>query len=727
MIKQKAVNIFLQKHKLKIFLAVFCIALVLPLISFTKTASAAVDFNPITLAAGSIIEFTLRLMLKFSGFLLTVAETVFQWIVDPDNMLTVINNPIIYETWRIVRDLLNSMFIMVLLFSAFATIFQSAANYNYKKILFNLVLMALLVNFSYPIARFIVDASNMMMYGTLNGIGGSNSFLTIIDKSGLSKLFAAETSTDTLFLLSAVVFTFIFAITLLVIAVLLVIRTVTIAAYIIFSPIAFVGAILPGTGVAEAGSKWWKDFMQQCLAGPIMVFMLYVATQMITAISTAGGSIANISLKQTPAGTFGANLGEIVAAASFFSIPIVILWIGIIQTQKSGIAGAGAVVGMGTKAMKWSGKHLTGYSAAKYGVKALARKVDRDHIGARAFIKAWKDRSNEVDTDKVASQTATRRDFLGSIFDRGKRDSHFYRDVDDANKIAKYKKEQELFSTTDVDMLAGIQKLSGKKDKESGQRMQAFFQTMAGNKDLNEFEKLQKRNFDPEMAKKNIYDMFRTSLNEEDTIDAMHDLEDTNLMNGVYSMYGLTTIDKTTGKRRLSRTYTDKDGNIVNEQKKAVLGKIKNIDFQKFMINFHPDAVITEDPDGNPIGISDIGKDVLAYVNQMGAEHIARLRGDALLKIEAAINADTKSGGSIAKDNPVLMQKMNEKLHPPIKKGDQDKTEPKIDPGSGGATTTAQTTAEPKPKSEPKIEIQPGGSYSSRGKTTFDDKGRPIT
>ncbi len=382
----------------------------------------------------------LKLALKFTGFLLSLAETIFQWIVNPANMKAVIDNKIIYQIWRTVRDVFNVAFIMVLLFSAFATIFQSAANFNYKKVLLNLVIMALLVNFSYPIARFIIDASNMMMYGFLGKIGGSNSFLTIINESGLDQIFTPTTKEpDTLFLLSAVIFTFIFAITLLIIAVLLVIRTITLAVYVIFSPIAFVGSILPGTALAEAGSKWWKDFMQQCFAGPIMVFMLYVATQMIIAINASKGNMTEIAGLQTVAGQdgFGDTLGKFIASASFFSIPIIILWLGIIKAQESGIHGAKAVVGAGTKLMKNVGMKVSGGQFIKDTHKAYSSRR------AKAKEDSW---ANKLGGNLGSQQDRLRGKIIGGT------DAKLRYESDQAAKMKKAGEQNAVATAEDLDL-----------------------------------------------------------------------------------------------------------------------------------------------------------------------------------------------------------------------------------------------------------------------------------
>ena len=424
-------NAYYQKHRLKIFLAVFCFALVLPLVSLIKTVSAdcmtectksysqcALDcgYTPgadLNNSSGGIeikkspeTEITkptwiedyliiplLKIVLKLATVLLSVAETIFEWIVNPATMKAIMTNSAVYTTWRAVRDVFNVVFIMVLLFSAFATVFQYS-KFNYKNVLLNLVLMALLVNFSYPIARFIIDLSNIIMFGFLQSMGGDNSFMAIIQKSGLKDIITVA-NPDAFFLLAAAIFTFIFAITLLVIAVLLVIRTVSLTLYIIFSPLAFVGSVLPGTKLANAGNEWWTDFMKNCFAGPIIVFMLYIANVLMSAMASSGGQISHIAESQVGGLGDPASIKSIIMGISTFALPVIVLWMGIIQAQKSGIAGAEKVVGYGKKAMgklsgyNWGKKQYADFSKVRDARKEEARWKPGKKIGEK--FNQWQD------------------------------------------------------------------------------------------------------------------------------------------------------------------------------------------------------------------------------------------------------------------------------------------------------------------------------------------------
>jgi len=299
----------------------------------------------------------LLVLLRFMGTLLSVAATLFAWIIDPNNFTSIMSNSVIYETWTLVRDTLNVAFILVLLFSAFATVFQ-VSKYGYKNVLWNVILMALLVNFSYPITRFFIDVGNSLMYYMLNNLsfGGSKDaiFATIANGGAngnvgyLQKILGVGASTtDTSYLIAANIVVFILAVTFLAIAVLLVIRNVALALLVIFSPVAFIGAAVPGKLGGHAG-KWWSSLFEYAFFGPSMIFMLYVATKMVGMMGSAGGNLKTIAGEQS------AN-PDIIASISFFALPIVILWLGIGMAKSSSVAGSNAVMGW---AQKWADKAM---------------------------------------------------------------------------------------------------------------------------------------------------------------------------------------------------------------------------------------------------------------------------------------------------------------------------------------------------------------------------------
>lgn len=321
-------------------------------------------FGPIIAAFKCLLLWILRLV----GLLLNLAVVLMQWIISTDAMNGVLKNKVVYDIWKMVRDTLNIAFIMTLLFSAFATILQ-IERYNYKRILLNLVIMALLVNFSYPITLFIIDVSNVIMYYFVNHLlgNGTGGVSNILKDSLMAKIISGtKMSDDALMIISAIVFTFIMTFTVLAIGIMLLIRLVALTILVIFSSVAYVGSVVPGTKLASAASGWWSNLMEQAFFGPIMIFMIYIAAKLLQNMSSVQTSINN-----TGVAISGGSMASYVSKIAFFLIPIAILWMGLMSAKKSSAAGAGIMMGFAMKASKG----VPRWTANKTGVPGAAKKA----------------------------------------------------------------------------------------------------------------------------------------------------------------------------------------------------------------------------------------------------------------------------------------------------------------------------------------------------------------
>jgi hypothetical protein len=405
--------------------------------------------NPNNLEVCKNVEFTspstwfnciLLYVLRLMGTLLELSATLFNFIMEPENIRSVINNPVIYKIWAMVRDALNIVFILFLLFSAFATVFQ-IEKYSYKNILKMLIIMALLVNFSFPITRFIIDLSNVLMYYIADTLvmteSGGGFFATITRDSALGNIiYQNNAAADTTSLLASIIFVFIMAITLLVVALLLVIRTIALAILIIFSSLGFVGQAIPQ--LSGKASEWWSSLFKYAFFGPIMLFMLYIASQMMAAISqeqitldTRGMGIAAISRNTSDPG--------VLAAMSFYVIPIIILWIGIGMAQKMGVAGADAITGNAKNFMKGAGRKFSGYNFGK------------------GIYDSYKTRRSEAKKDSYSGRVGT---WLGSKTDQvrgvvplpGQRDAQLRYERDQRQKVEEEGKRNDTANASIGDL-----------------------------------------------------------------------------------------------------------------------------------------------------------------------------------------------------------------------------------------------------------------------------------
>ncbi|NTU67228.1 MAG: hypothetical protein HGB08_04910 [Candidatus Moranbacteria bacterium] len=342
-------------------------------------AKAGVCGNMDIFSIMEVFKCLLLYVLYFAKLVLNMAFLLFKWTIDVDSLNKVMGSSVIYQIWKIVRDMLNILFIMTLLFSAFATVLQ-IQSYNYKKILLNLIIMALLVNFSFPITRFIIDVSNVIMYFFVNTLlnGGSGAD-DLLSSSMLGPLLGNVSTKDSLlFLIAAIVFVFVFAITILVLAVLLLIRTVALSILIIFSSVAFVGSIVPGTSLAKTAHGWWSSLMEYSFFGPVMVFMVYIAAKMMTIIpKDQFRDMANATNTDSQTAIF-------ISAATFYVIPLVILWMGMLSAKRGSVIGSSIVVSTG---MKWGGRFARG--AGRGGLMATSRATGTMGLG-NALGEGWK-------------------------------------------------------------------------------------------------------------------------------------------------------------------------------------------------------------------------------------------------------------------------------------------------------------------------------------------------
>jgi hypothetical protein len=418
------------------------------------TAKVANDDN-IFLKA---IKFALYGIFTVCVWLFTIATTIFAWAVDPKNISGdggLLNKQAVKDVWIMVRDLLNMSFILVLLFSAFCTIFQ-VDKWGLKKVWLNILINALLVNFSFPIARFIIDISNVAFYYFVNNlfssdgaVTGSSIFASIGGSSNLGQLLVPGDYAhyDVAYLVAIIVITFIMGMTLMVIAGLFIVRLVALVMIVMFSPIGFVGYAVPSW--SSNADKWWKALFSYSFFAPIMIFIIAISVRITQAIGRENfqSFLSNASNNTTSSDP------NWIANAAFFMIPIVILWFGIGVAKSSGIEFADKVVGAVKKGGKWLANAPGHYSGINGGVKkgwenarkdgkifgfnnkltrfALKSGVAEREAGIAGFIgnrsKGWTDSRNKIKDEKNKEDIKKKSEGL----DRVKMDQ-LQQDIEDA-------------------------------------------------------------------------------------------------------------------------------------------------------------------------------------------------------------------------------------------------------------------------------------------------------
>ncbi len=352
------------------------------------------------------------------------AIALFGFAANPD-MLSgstgILNRAVVYELWKFIRDFFNLFFIFSLLLVAFSTVFQ-IEKYSIKKMLLSIVLAALFVNFSFPISRFLIDTANVPMYffakQMMSATGKSSSsdalaasalsstrieqiLLPVRDANDKTKADLDAVSPSKLFL--AIVFMFLFSISLAVLAIMFVIRLTALVVLVIFSPIGFVAAAIPIDALKKFSGQWWDNFNKYLIFGPVAMLMLLVTVRFMSAISEDSWYKQAQNVATNTAGS-GTDATAIAQQIILFSIPMIMIWMTIGISGKIGVAGAGAVEGWGKKVRGWGQKAAMGtmvapfYNARTRGLATGLKERAEKTRGVKLLTpKYWGDKSKDTE------------------------------------------------------------------------------------------------------------------------------------------------------------------------------------------------------------------------------------------------------------------------------------------------------------------------------------------
>lgn len=334
-------------------------------------------------------------VLTMEAALANAAAGLFVWMLNPESFKLIMTNPVNYEIWKIVRDTMNMLFILVLLFSAFATIYQ-IDKYKYNKILWTVILMALLVNFSWPISLTIIDFFSSMMYFFVQSVfhsSGPEVVSSYLGGSELKNIFLPKEATaewPQIFI--AIIVMFIFAMTLLVLSLMMLIRLVALPILAMFSPIGFAGMAAPFT--QSFAKKWWDNLFKYASYGPIAVFAVLVAVRVLEqSQKLKSGIYASMSSMSVGKGDITTDM---LAALVYFAIPIVLFWMAITSAEKMSSELSSSATKYGMRFGKWAGRQPW------RGAKAGAR-----WTGVPGGVQqAWKNRKGLFGSDSRLAREA---------------------------------------------------------------------------------------------------------------------------------------------------------------------------------------------------------------------------------------------------------------------------------------------------------------------------------
>jgi len=438
-----------------------------------------------------IVTMILGAIRYLAATFLVIAAYFLNAMLSPNLYSNFASEPIITTGWVAVRDICNLFFLLVLLFIAFCTILQ-IEKYHAKKTLLTFILMALLVNFSKPIAIFIFDGSQLLMNFFLAKMSSASGAMSFSERlisnakviTAVESLLKDEPSSYQLIAkyMFAIIFYFMAGVAFFVLAANLMIRIIVLWMLIILSPFAFLFSAIPD--FKKISNDWWDAIFKYSYVGPSIAFFLWLATYLTQ--SSLQTSLNSINFGQD-------DRLATWAAQQFipFLVILVFLYAAIIMSQKFSIHLSSAITSRANKALSFFPRK--GWQGTKYAAKGAGRWMDRKFLMAkkegdrnwspRAWWKGWKERAAEVDQKALDVASGFARDSIHRRMD-GK-ETQYGRLAIDRN-IAK--KMKEISESSEESGILGnrIINLAGKQNEEAQEELSAIFRILWKNKDQND-------------------------------------------------------------------------------------------------------------------------------------------------------------------------------------------------------------------------------------------------
>jgi len=342
--------------------------------------------------------------------------------------------------WTLLRDVSNIVFIFVILYIAIRTILSIGGGFD-KKLLTNVILIALLINFSLFFTKVIVDVSNTLAIAFYNPIlteakeglnkkevTDSDSLLNasfvdggvsdlIMNKLQLTTLYKVDNSTgqiqnlgteeiedNSMVYIMGTIFILVAAFVFFAGGILFFLRTLNIIFLMILAPLAWVAYILPGA--QKYWGQWWSKLLAEAQFAPIFTLLILVSIRGLDILDSSaffvnnGGKLTPESIGQADTGVF--------ATVFIFLIVIGLLVASLKVAKDLGVAGGKAGVSFATKS---AGKAVFGAPAwlARKSVGKVGDTIARNEnsqIGARLKLMADSDSKLQRSIGRFGMDTA---------------------------------------------------------------------------------------------------------------------------------------------------------------------------------------------------------------------------------------------------------------------------------------------------------------------------------
>jgi hypothetical protein len=302
------------------------------------------------------------------------------------------------NAWVTIRDFVNLFFIFGLVYIGIKLILDSNDS-NTRRWLVNLVIAALLINFSLFITKFVVDFSNQLSYQIAQGAGWYNDANgvaqsevkmanRILDYMGITEIF--NLSGDTLnnaswgYIFGTAIFFTITAFILIAGGFLLIIRFAMLNLFLVMSPLMFISWVLPP--LKDYMSEYWRNFLGRAFFAPVYFMFMYFSLEILKGFQTyikGGLGNAGSNMAQTLAGENGRQvLTSTQSTMPFFFLICIFMVASLVIASKMGADFGDKAVGLGKSLSNKAGNYAkrgaigSGKFAARTTGGVAARQVN---------------------------------------------------------------------------------------------------------------------------------------------------------------------------------------------------------------------------------------------------------------------------------------------------------------------------------------------------------------
>ncbi len=404
-----------------LLLSVTTYAVVHPLSAGAESWIPGVDSIGVAIVSSlnGVLSAIAQAILYLTGWILYASGIILREVIELSifRMADIVNSDGVLSAWRTFRDIANMMFIFILLYIAVGTIL-GLGNINLKKMLARVVIVAILLNFSFFFTKVAVDASNIVTIGFYNQIiqtkcGPDNGTTGDIGSAFMCKMgLTSFWSQDTLVKIGEAedgnwaatlkivtsgimgsVFFLIAAFVFMAAAIMFIARFIAFIFLFMLSPLAFASMALPNDKYSD---QWKESLISNCLFAPIFMLMIWAVLKILNAVAIdpAGSTLANA--------VTGIGGGKPSPAAGLvllnYAIIIGMIIGSLMVAKKFGEAGTKGILKSISGVQNWTQGRLGRGAVRVSGVSTIDRR-----LGDSQFGKSWAGRAFRGATTGLAT------------------------------------------------------------------------------------------------------------------------------------------------------------------------------------------------------------------------------------------------------------------------------------------------------------------------------------